>query len=249
MLLDEGASHLVPGCSFLDVCAGPGTYAFTVMKLLGPERAKDLRFTITDFSSGMIDAAKEVASKMQPVPTNINFEVVDVQNICLPDNHSDVVGCMFGYFVPDRKKAWSEVCRVCKPGGIAVIGTWKYAAFAFILEDFLKFLGRVEPYMAKMVAHVCADKESLKQEILAAGFSKVTVHDQGKIFEMPQTNELVMALFNNPMCKMELVKYSPSILLAEWKKFLLSTVDTYHYDEKTNILPVEYVANVVIAVK
>lgn len=249
MLLDQGAERLVAGNSFLDVCAGPGTYAFTVMRTLGQEKADGLKIKISDFSSGMINAAKEVAEKMQPPPSNVSFEVIDVMNIPLAENSYDVVGCMFGYFVPDRKKAWSEVCRVCKPGGMAVVGTWKFAGFAYVLDDFLKFLGRLEPYGAMVAAHVCADRATLTQELVDAGFSKVTVHDHGKIFDMPQTNELVLALFHNPMCKQELMKYSTTFLLAEWKKFLISTVDKYHYDESTNILPIEYVANVVIAVK
>lgn len=251
LLIKECSANLAAGNTFLDVCSGPGTYAITVMQQLGVERSTALEVIITDFSSGMVDAAKDAVHKNFPSYSNVKFDIVDVQNIGMPDNTADVVGCMFGYFVPDRVKAFSEVCRVCKAdGGVAVVGTWKYAGFAFIFDEFLNFLGRTEPYNAKLMAHVCADGELLTTELLNAGFTTVTIHVEAKTFEMPQIDGLILALFGNPMISKELSSYSTEFLLNEWRKFLVSSnAEKWKYDKVTNILPVEYVANIAIARK
>jgi ubiquinone/menaquinone biosynthesis C-methylase UbiE len=44
--------------------------------------------------------------------SKLSFQVVDVQDIPFSPDSFSSVACMFGYFVPDRMKAFGEICRV-----------------------------------------------------------------------------------------------------------------------------------------
>ena len=235
---------------FLDVCAGPATFSVAVLKEIGVEELASTEFIVSDFSVGMVEGAKVAMSEVVPPQRpNTQFIVYDVQNIELPSDSIDVVGCMFGYFVPDRAKAFGEICRVLKTNGTAVIGTWQRADFAYVLDDFLKFLGRTKPYVALKMAHVCADVALFQDELLGLGFRNVVIHTESKVFEMPLSGEVLVGLFNNPMVKNELAPYDSDFVQAEWAKFVRQTDFKYPIDLDQNILYVEYAANIAIATK
>lgn len=248
-LLSFSGANLSAGSHFLDVCAGPATFSIAVMKSVGLSHATSIHFVISDFAPGMVAAAEEAVEALLPGhSSNFEFTLADVQNIEMPSNSFDIVGCMFGYFVPDRNKAFSEVFRVCKPGGKVVIGTWKCAGFAFILGDFLTFLSYTGPYSTEL-AHVCADGEKLKLELAGLGFGEVVVHERMKVFDMPLEAPLLLSLFDNPMIRTQLQGFEQDFLLAEWAKFIRQPDFKYDVDLVANILRVTYTANIVVATK
>eukprot|EP00428_Durinskia_dybowskii_P062193 CAMPEP_0170365480 /NCGR_PEP_ID=MMETSP0117_2-20130122/5922_1 /TAXON_ID=400756 /ORGANISM="Durinskia baltica, Strain CSIRO CS-38" /LENGTH=253 /DNA_ID=CAMNT_0010620035 /DNA_START=129 /DNA_END=887 /DNA_ORIENTATION=+ len=213
---DSGAS-LVAGSTFVDVCAGPATFTLASMKLMTPEQRTSINFLVSDFSQGMIDEAKKAVDVYLPGNTNVNFQVIDVQDIALPDESADVVGHMFGYFVPDRKKAFTEVFRITKTGGTVVIGVWKYAAMAPLLNDFLVYMNKTPKPNAMDIAHSCADGVAFRNELLGYGYSQVTVHESERVFALDiRERELLMGLFSNPMISAELAGLTPEFLFAEW---------------------------------
>ena len=174
------------------------------------------------------------------------------KNIELPSDSVDVVGCMFGYFVPDRLKAFSEVCRVCRPGGIAVIGTWKYAGLAYVFADFLTFLGAANSHQydsSLQIAHVCADGDTLRAELVSLGFSEVTVHEQSHMFDIPLHGDKLVALLGNPMIKTHLDAYPPETVLSEWARFARQPGLQFEVDLERDALLVRYTANIAVAVK
>ncbi len=71
--------------------------------------------TLTDFSEGMLDSAKENLGDMQE---RFSFQVMDIQDIAIEDHTMDVVVAHHMlYHVPDIDKAISEVHRVLKQAG------------------------------------------------------------------------------------------------------------------------------------
>ena len=71
--------------------------------------------TLTDFSEGMLDSAKENLGDMQE---RFNFQLMDIQDIAVDDHTFDVViANHMLYHVPDIDKAISEVHRVLKQAG------------------------------------------------------------------------------------------------------------------------------------
>ena len=73
------------------------------------------KVTLSDFSPGMVRAAREGLSR---IDATFNFVVCDVQAIPYRDRKFDaVIANHMLYHVPDRRKAFSEIRRVLKPGG------------------------------------------------------------------------------------------------------------------------------------
>lgn len=71
--------------------------------------------TLSDFSPGMVRAARDGLSRIE---ATFDFIVCDVQTIPFGDREFDaVIANHMLYHVPDRKKAFAEIRRVLKPGG------------------------------------------------------------------------------------------------------------------------------------
>jgi SAM-dependent methyltransferase len=70
------------------------------------------RLTLTDFSSGMIDAARAV------VGDRAEYAVADVQDLPFPDASFDaVIANHMLFHIDDRPRALGEIARVLRPGG------------------------------------------------------------------------------------------------------------------------------------
>jgi SAM-dependent methyltransferase len=100
----------------LDVACGPGTLTFAA----APRAA---HVVAVDFSPGMI---AEVAARAEREGVkNVEAKVMDAQALALPDGAFDAAFSMFSFmFFPDRARAFRELYRVLRPGGVAVVGTW-----------------------------------------------------------------------------------------------------------------------------
>lgn len=76
---------------------------------------KDMKLILTDFSEGMLNSAKDSISEIN---REIDFSVMDIQNIQFEDNSFDVtIANHMLYHVPNRDLAISEIARILKPEG------------------------------------------------------------------------------------------------------------------------------------
>ena len=107
--IKEGARVLELGC-------GTGAMWFEHKDVL--EKCSEV--VLSDFSEAMLQTAKENLGDVK----NVEYKVIDIQDIPFEDEYFDVViaNCML-YHVPDIEKALSEVSRVLKKGGIFYAGT------------------------------------------------------------------------------------------------------------------------------
>lgn len=108
-----------PGRTILELTAGPGETGFLAAERLGPEG----RLISSDLNEGMVAAARRGAEARGL--TNVEFRVVDAQQIDLPDASVDGVLSRFGLMlVPDSERAINECRRVLRPGGRLAYGVW-----------------------------------------------------------------------------------------------------------------------------
>ena len=57
---------------------------------------------------------------------NVEIAVMDSQELAFPDNHFDLSITNFGiFFLPDPQRGADQIYRTLKPGGIAMVTTWK----------------------------------------------------------------------------------------------------------------------------
>ena len=170
---------LAPASEIVDVAAGPGTLA-----LMAAEQGHIV--TAIDFSRSMIDRLRAASSAKK---LRIDAKVGDGQALELPADKFAAAFSMFGLiFFPSRARGFSELYRVLKPGGKAVVASWAPM-------EKLPFMSAVFGSLAELVpatpppARVLETPETCKTEMGMAGFNEVTVEIATFAFESPSLAE------------------------------------------------------------
>jgi demethylmenaquinone methyltransferase/2-methoxy-6-polyprenyl-1,4-benzoquinol methylase len=102
------------GDSALDVACGTGDFAFALKRAVG----RSGRVVGLDFSDEMLDVARAKCGRNQ---LWVDFVPGDLLDLPFPDGRFDACTVGFGIRnVPDIEKAFSEMGRVCRPGGRVV---------------------------------------------------------------------------------------------------------------------------------
>jgi ubiquinone/menaquinone biosynthesis C-methylase UbiE len=108
-----------PGQTVLELAAGPGETGFLAAERVGAHG----RLISTDLSAGMIDAARRGADARGL--RNVEFRVMDAQQIDLPDESVDGVISRFGVMLmPDPGAAVRGARRVLRDGGRLAYAVW-----------------------------------------------------------------------------------------------------------------------------
>ena len=99
------------GDTVVDLGSGAGNDVFIARAIVGDEG----RVIGIDMTEEMIDKANKNKNKLEF--SNVEFKLGDIENMPLENSFSDVVvsNCVLN-LVPDKKKAFSEIYRILKPG-------------------------------------------------------------------------------------------------------------------------------------
>lgn len=101
--------RLEPGMAVLELGCGTGGM------WTGVTLPEGCRVTLTDFSAGMLEAARSHTAHLQ----GASYRQVDAQDIPFADGSFDaVIANMMLYHVPDIRRALLEIRRVLRPGGL-----------------------------------------------------------------------------------------------------------------------------------
>lgn len=105
-----------PGYRILELGCGTGSMWIGKNSII--EKSK---LILSDFSSGMLETTKRNLSNFK----NIEYQVIDIQDIPYPDKTFDIViANMMLYHVPNINKALEEVKRVLKDDGVFYCATY-----------------------------------------------------------------------------------------------------------------------------
>jgi ubiquinone/menaquinone biosynthesis C-methylase UbiE len=108
-----------PGDTILELAAGTGETGFAAAAVVGPEG----RLISTDFSPEMIDASRRRAAELDL--GNVDFRVMDAEQMDLPDTSVDGVLCRWGYMLmADPAAALGETRRVLREGKRLSFSVW-----------------------------------------------------------------------------------------------------------------------------
>jgi len=173
-------------CEVLEVAAGSGALACPLAK-----KVKTL--LATDFSPGMVDICNRRTKESGLI--NVTCKVMDGQSLELEDASFDRAVCMFGLMLfPDREKGFSELKRVLRAGGKALVTGWagpdKFEAFGLFIET----MGKAFPDMPKpdkpMPVFNLANLDNFKAEMELVGFKNVLVDYVSKKMDLDNFEEL-----------------------------------------------------------
>lgn len=168
-----------PGSEILDVAAGPGTLA-----LMAAEAGHLV--TAVDFSRGMMDRLRAASSARK---MKLETKVCDGQALELPADRFQAAFSMFGLiFFPSRARGFSELFRVLKPGGRAVVASWAPMEKLPFMQVLFGSLSELLP-PAPPAPRVLETTEACITEMATAGFSDVKVEQVTFAFEAPSLAE------------------------------------------------------------
>jgi SAM-dependent methyltransferase len=169
-----------PGDTILDVAAGVGDTGFAAAAKIAPEG----RLISTDFSSGMVDAARKRAEELGV--TNAEFRQLDAEKMDLGDDSVDRVLSRWGYMLmADPGTALKETNRVLRSDGRLVFVVWAsadknmWAATPGMVMVERGAMPPPEPGAPGIFA--LADHDRIRELVTAAGFA------DPKIEEVPFT--------------------------------------------------------------
>ncbi len=170
----------------LEVGAGSGALTETLARRVGSVLA-------TDFAPGMVEL---LIARMESVgATNVECRVMDGQALQLDDASFDRAVSSFAVMLfPDRAKAFSELHRILRPGGRALVSGWagpdKFEGFGLFLEGLEAAFPDMPPPADPPAILSLADPAGFKTEMEAAGFDDVQVDFVTREVEMSDFDEL-----------------------------------------------------------
>jgi SAM-dependent methyltransferase len=165
-----------PGERILELAAGIGETGFLAAGHLAPGGV----LLSTDVAPEMVAAAQRRAAELGVEA--VEFRVVDLMAIDLPDGAVDGVLCRFGIMlVEDPGVALAETARVLRPGGRAALAVWASpdendwmtAAGRSAVE--LGLMERPDPQAPGPFR--LADGDELRRLLEQAGFANVEIED------------------------------------------------------------------------
>lgn len=166
-----------PGDRVADVAAGAGA-----LSILASERG--LRVSALDFSPSMVAELRRRAPSV---------DVVVGDGMALPweDATFDAAFSMFGLiFFPDRHRGFTEMRRILRPGGRAVVSSWAPIDRVPMFMALFGTLYDIIPMPGPPPAPILSTPEDCRREMAAAGFDVLAVEAATFAFEARSFDEL-----------------------------------------------------------
>ncbi|KAJ9617092.1 hypothetical protein H2200_000813 [Cladophialophora chaetospira] len=107
---------------------------------------------------------------------NVEISVMDSQELPFPDNHFDLSITNFGiFFLPDPQKGADHIYRTTKPGGTAVVTTWKERRIMNTIIEAQRTIRPDLPTLGSPWAELWSKEETLRNVLVHAGFKPENV--------------------------------------------------------------------------
>lgn len=191
----------------LEIGCGTGRVTRHLRNVL-PESS---RLIASDISEDMLNVASEKLKGL-----NIDWKIIDAQQLPFDDNSLDLVVCAFAYMlVPDKQKAFGEVFRVLRPGGSFLMSTWDKLENNEASYEFRKivkeYFGNTLPETYKLPFSM-HDPALLESQLKQFGFSNTKVEVVKKFSVCSTAKAAAEGLINGGLLYNEIVNRNPAWL-------------------------------------
>lgn len=155
----------------LEIACGSGIVTQRLVKTLSPFST----LIATDLNPDMLS----VARKRVP-DQHLEWMAADALDLPFPDSSFDLVVCQFGFmFMPDKARAFAEVCRVLQPGGRLLFNTWDKLANNPVFDLAHSIVANFfpdNPPQFYQVPFSFYDEQLIHELLNAAGFRNSRIH-------------------------------------------------------------------------
>ncbi len=179
-------SDVRTGNRVLDVAAGSGDLSRQFARKVGPAG----QVIVTDINSSMLAEGRSNLID-QGFVSNVNYALVDAEQLCFVDNYFDCVAISFGLRNVTRiDRALASMNRVLKPGGRLLILEFSKPRSKLLDKVYDLYSFNAIPAIGKLVTgdqesyqylvesiRKHPDQETLKGMMIDAGFDAVRVHN------------------------------------------------------------------------
>jgi ubiquinone/menaquinone biosynthesis C-methylase UbiE len=180
-------AELREGEHVLDIACGTGLVTFPAATRVGPSG----RVVGTDLSEKMVATATQRARGK----SNVSFLRQDAERLEFADDSFDAALCALGLmYVPDPLKALSEMHRVLKPGGRAVVAVWGKRDRCGWADIFPIVDQRVQSEVCPMFFRL-GTGATLEHELEAAGFHGIVTERLSTKLHYADDREAIGAAF------------------------------------------------------
>jgi len=155
----------------------------------------DSQIILSDFSKGMLNDARNV---LGDISKGFEYEVFDAQQIPYPNEYFDVIiANLMLYHVPNRKKAFSEIRRVLRSGGVFYATTFGKSNMKEINEMVSSYDNRLDNSLEFFAMEFGLEngKSQLKQYFHDVKIKRY--HDSLRITEVDPIVEYVLSFGKN----------------------------------------------------
>lgn len=175
-------ADVASGQHVVDVATGPGTLAFQAAKL-------GARVSALDFSPAMIEQLHGRAAR--DGVDAIDARVGDGMALPFEDDAFDAGFSMFGLmFFPDRDRGFRELRRVVRKGGRVAVASWTpFDRVPLVGAVFAALRAEMPGLPFGQNKAPLGTIDEFREEMSAAGFSNVEVHEISHDLEAPSIEE------------------------------------------------------------
>ncbi len=150
----------------LELAAGTGV----VTRKLASVFPESVSIVATDLNQQMLDQASAIGTA-RPV----QWRQADAMRLPFEDGTFDAVLCQFGVmFFSEKAKAFSEVRRVLRPGGVFIFNVWdriEENEFAAVVADVLESMfAKDPPRFIERTPHGYWDRPTIERDLRDGGF-------------------------------------------------------------------------------
>ena len=189
----------------LELASGTGRATRHLRNSLPPA----VKLIASDISTDMLAVAKEKLKGK-----NIEWQIINAQDLPFEDNSIDLVVCCFGFmFVPDKAKAFAEAFRVLRPGAMLILTTWDRLDSIGASQVYRTIAKRYltdplpESYNLPFSMH---DEAEIRGMLQVAGFRKMSIEKVPKLSISPTARDAAQGLANGGVLYNEIMKRNPA---------------------------------------
>ena len=176
----------------LDNACGTGIVA---QEILFKHPDTPLKITCVDNAKSMVDLAHHTVSATKSSAT-LSFDVIDGIDLTYPDEmftHS--ITNMGIFFFPDAAKGAAQIYRTLKPGGTAIVTSWKSVGHMSVVHEAQKAVKPDAPLFRWPVSDDWYEGPHLKKTLEGAGFKDVELQEKTVYYASKSVEETCGYLF------------------------------------------------------